>query len=40
MALSLGHFYNNFDTKRWPSDKANYVKTSLIDCKEPKVDDC
>ena len=25
LALSLGHLYNNFGTKRWPSDKANHM---------------
>ena len=32
LALSLGHLYNNFDTKRWPSDKANHEKYTIKHC--------
>ena len=40
LALSLGHLYNNFGTKRWPSDKANREKYTIKYCmsfKELKV---
>ena len=29
LALSLGHLYNNLSTKKWPSDKTNFVKNML-----------
>ena len=30
LALSVGHLYNNFGTKRWPSDKASHDKLLYV----------